>query len=281
MTEDSSRATLLKMELVEAIQTGADAFEPFCTLLNRLLSLRRSVTQSRVLRTTKRKRDVRANYYDHEQEAEVNGEEHHQPESSKDEGVLVAGVLNSSKKNLLTKAIKHKLPQFVYSLLEARADPCFVDEKGMPALNRACFFLKRAAWNHPDGPWDTFTPRMLLEYGADVNAMDEDGVTPLYIALRSFRIEGAMTGLWKLLFLDYDADPFILCKRRRLDLSEPIQHETCVELAMRLAVGRSVLVQRDHSFSCLEFLAHVDRKYDKEYARIAYLEMEGDIPPWH
>jgi hypothetical protein len=34
MTQDSSCATLLKMELVEAIQTGADAFERFCTLLN-------------------------------------------------------------------------------------------------------------------------------------------------------------------------------------------------------------------------------------------------------
>jgi hypothetical protein len=45
MTQDSSDSPtlLLKMELVEAIQTGADAFERFCTLLNRLLSLSRSV----------------------------------------------------------------------------------------------------------------------------------------------------------------------------------------------------------------------------------------------
>jgi len=90
-----------------------------------------------------------------------------------------------------------------------------------------------------------------------------------------------MTGLWKLLFLEYDADPFIICKRRRLDLSEPIQHEKCVELAMRLAVGQSVLVHRDHSFSCLQFLAHVDSKYDKEYATMAHLQIVGDIPPWH
>jgi hypothetical protein len=70
MTQDSSGATLLKMELVEAIQTGADAFERFCTLLNRLLSLSRSVVRSRGLRTTKRKRDARVNYYAHVPEQE-------------------------------------------------------------------------------------------------------------------------------------------------------------------------------------------------------------------
>jgi hypothetical protein len=52
MTQDSSDSPtlLLKIELVETIQTGANAFERFCTLLNRLLSLSRSVARSRGVR---------------------------------------------------------------------------------------------------------------------------------------------------------------------------------------------------------------------------------------
>jgi hypothetical protein len=126
--------------------------------------------------TNKRKRNAHGNNHDYASEhPEVNSGEHDQhpppPEESNDEGVLVAvaAVLNSSHDNLLTMAINQKLPQFVYSLLEARADPCFVDEKRVPVLNRACWercaiVLNRALDPYASGPWDTFTPRMLLEY---------------------------------------------------------------------------------------------------------------------
>ena len=308
-TEDSSRSRatrLLKMELVQAIQTGRapDAFERFSTLLNRLLSLRRcSVARSRVFsRTTKRKRDVvRANHYDYdheheeqkEEEAEVNdGEAHHPPERNEDDaGVLVAAVLNSSHDNLLTMAINEKLPLFVYSLLEARSDPCFVDEKRVPALNRACWGRCAIVSNtgagavpHAAGPWDTTsTPRMLLEYGADVNALDGNGVTPLYIALAAYSLQGgANTGLWKLLFLEYHADPYILCTRKkRQNPALPAIHETCVDLAMRIAVDDEGIFHREHSGSCLQFLTAVDHQYSKEYLNLARLQMEGQLPPWH
>jgi hypothetical protein len=302
MAQDSSGGPtlLLKMELVEAIQTGANGFERFCTLLHWLLSLRRSLVRRTGVRTTtttpnKRKRNAHGNYHAYAREhPEVNGGEHHQhppppEEESNDEGVLgaVAAVLNSSHNNLLTMAINQKLPPFVYSLLEARADPCFVDEKRVPALNRACWgrcaiVLNRAAvHHHVGGPWDTSTPRMLLEYGADVNAIDGNGVTPLYIALASYAVEGANTGLWKLLFLEYHADPYILCKPKRLNPSLPSIHETCVDLAMRMAVDDEGIFHREHSSSCLQFLAAVDHRYSTEYLKLAHLQREGHLPPWH
>jgi hypothetical protein len=122
---------------------------------------------------------------------------------------------------------------------------------------------------------------MLLEYGADVNAIDGNGVTPLYIALASYSLEGANTGLWKLLFLEYHADPYILCTPKRQNPASPSIHETCVDLAMRMAVDDEGIFHREHSSSCLQFLTTVDHRYSTEYLKLALLQMEGHLPPWH
>ena len=182
-------------------------------------------------------------------------------------------VLNSKHNNLLTMAINQKLPQFVQSLLEAGADPQFVDEQRVPPLNRACW-NRCTIWNgRSSRKGDTSIPRMLIECGAEVDTLDGNGVTPLYIALLNEN-----NALWKLLFLTYDADPFIICEPQR---QIPLVSETCVDLAIRVAVDANNDFSYALSCSCGDFIKEVDRKYSKNYFGSVQLEYLDAQPMGH
>ena len=95
--------------------------------------------------------------------------------------------------------------EFLQALLEAHADPNFVDGTGIPPLHRAimqslCILHTKPAQLYVD----CRMCQVLLDARADVNkGCHRDGLTPLYMALCQ-----AKEPLWKL-FLDYGADPFL------------------------------------------------------------------------
>ena len=161
-------------------------------------------------------------------------------------------VLNSRQANLLNMAIRHKLPKFVYSLLKAKADPHFVDDSRILPLNRACW-EKYAFQNPPPhaDTWSTVIPEMLLHFHADVNALDFNGMTPLYIAVQYGNNE-----LWRVL-LHHNANPFMVCTP--IPEREPV---TCVGLAQYLvqhSMNHEAIASAHH------FLNTVDDKYGTKH----------------
>ena len=165
-------------------------------------------------------------------------------------------ALNSSHNNLLTMAIDRKLASFVYALLQAKADPQFVDEKRVSPLNRACW-ERSAIVNPPPNShsWCTEIPQMLLHFKADVNALDGNRVTPLFIAVKY-----ANTDLWKLLLAQRDADPLVVCEPSRGQDGES-KPMTAVDLAREMVLDPEDAFSYAQSTSAAHFLQAVGTKY--------------------
>jgi hypothetical protein len=124
---------------------------------------------------------------------------------------LLLGVaphtFNASPESILTLAIKYKRPDLVLPLLEAKADPNFVDETNVPVLNRALdpkYIEQNLAQDYKSAI------HHLIEHNALPNSVDRHGDTPLLMAVNAEEEEVVK------LLIAKGADPFQPCKVTRL-----------------------------------------------------------------
>jgi len=125
-------------------------------------------------------------------------------------------VLNRGPESFLTLALKYTVPTLIKPLLDARAEPCFVDERGVPALNR-CLEAYIFSRNGHDTSLDII--RNLIDAGANVNAVDKHGHTPLLLAVGLIEMDICI------LLMEKGAKPFLKCTYR-LKSSPPGTFET-------------------------------------------------------
>jgi ankyrin repeat protein len=90
-------------------------------------------------------------------------------------------IFNSNPLSMLTSAMKYERRELVQPLLNAKADPNFMDETRVPVLNRA---IDNRYWNHcfsDEGRYDA--AKCLIESKADPNSISKHGESPLLLAV--------------------------------------------------------------------------------------------------